>query len=319
MSAGDGRFHVPVLTGDVVRLLALRPGGVLVDGTVGLGGHAEAILDAQPGVRIVGIDRDEAALGHARARLARFGDRVLLLHGDYGSLDELLDRSGVGPIDGLFLDLGVSSLQLDDEARGFGFRADGPLDMRMDRSRGVTAAEWLALTSPEDLERALREYGEERYARRIAGAIAHERSARPIESTSHLRSVVHRAVPRVYFAQRIDPATRTFQAVRIAVNEELDQLSAGLSHGFARLSRDGILAVIAFHSLEDRMVKVFFRERAAACVCPPDLPVCTCGKRVEAEILTPKPIVPTESEVSANPRARSAKLRACRKTIDFSR
>jgi 16S rRNA (cytosine1402-N4)-methyltransferase len=319
MTAGDERLHVPVLPRDVVRLLRPRPGSLLVDGTVGLGGHAEAILEAEPGLRIVGIDRDEAALEHARGRLDRFGDRVALLHGAFGDLDRLLDQHGVGAVDGLLLDLGVSSLQLDDDARGFSFRADGPLDMRMDRSRGATAAEWLALVSPEELERALQDYGEERYARAIARAVVRERLARPIETTARLRDVVHHAVPRVYFAQRIDPATRTFQAIRIAVNEELAQLSLGLRRGFARLSKGGTLAVISFHSLEDRMVKGYFRDLAATCVCPPDFPVCTCGKRVEAEILTPKPIVAAEDEVAANPRARSAKLRACRRVIEFGR
>ncbi|MDD5264318.1 MAG: 16S rRNA (cytosine(1402)-N(4))-methyltransferase RsmH [Candidatus Bipolaricaulis sp.] len=317
MTAGDERLHVPVLPRDVVRLLRPRPGSLLVDGTVGLGGHTEAILEVEPGARVVGIDQDEAALEHARGRLERFGDRVVLVHGAFGDLDRLLDRRGVGAIDGLLLDLGVSSLQLDDNARGFSFRADGPLDMRMDRSRGATAAEWLALVSPEELERVLQEYGEERYARAIARAVARERIARPIETTARLREVVHHAVPRAYFAQRIDPATRTFQAIRIAVNEELAQLSLGLRRGFSRLSKGGTLAVISFHSLEDRMVKSYFRDLAARCVCPPDFPVCTCGKRVEAEILTPKPIVAAEDEVAANPRARSAKLRACRKVIEF--
>ncbi len=319
MTGGKERLHVPVLARDVIRLLDPRPGNLFVDGTVGLGGHAEALLEAEPEVRVVGIDRDEAALEHARRRLGRFGDRAVLVHGTYGNLDQLLDQRGVGPIAGLLLDLGISSLQLDDDARGFSFRADGPLDMRMDRSRGVTAAEWLTLVSPEELERVLRQYGEERYARGIARAIVRERIARPIETTAQLRDVVHRAVPRVYFAQRIDPATRTFQAIRIALNEELAQLSLGLRRGFARLSKGGTLAVVSFHSLEDRMVKSYFRDLAAACVCPPDLPACACGKRVEAKILTLKPVVPAEDEVAANPRARSAKLRACRKVIDFDR
>ncbi len=319
MTGIEERLHSPVLTRDVVRLLHPCPGNLLVDGTVGLGGHAEALLEAEPGVRVVGIDRDEAALQHARVRLGRFGERVILVHGAYGDLDRLLDQLDVEAIDGVLLDLGVSSLQLDDQARGFSFRVDGPLDMRMDRSRGVTAAEWLTLVSLEELERVLREYGEERYARVIARAIARERIDRPVETTAQLRDVVHRAVPRAYFAQRIDPATRTFQAIRIALNEELTQLSLGLRRGFARLAKGGTLAVISFHSLEDRIVKTYFRGLATACVCPPELPICTCGKRVEAEILTPKPIVPTEDEVAVNPRARSAKLRACRKVVEFGR
>ncbi|MDD4904268.1 MAG: 16S rRNA (cytosine(1402)-N(4))-methyltransferase RsmH [Candidatus Bipolaricaulis sp.] len=317
MSGREERAHIPVLVGDVVRLVSPRPNAIVVDGTVGLGGHAEAFLEAEPTVCVVGIDRDEAALERARGRLSRFGSRALLVHGEYADVGALLDRHGIGPIDGFLLDLGVSSLQLDDEARGFSFRGDGPLDMRMDRSCGVSAAEWLAVVDPARLERVLREYGEERYAWRIAQAIVRERSLRPIETTAHLRALVHRAAPSAYFAQRIDPATRTFQAVRIAINGELDQLTVGLERGFARLSRGGVLAVISFHSLEDRIVKGYVRERAAACVCPPDFPTCVCGKRVEAEILTPKPITPSDEEVAANPRARSAKLRACRKVVDF--
>ncbi len=317
MIGREERAHIPVLVDDVLRLVSPRPNGIVVDGTVGLGGHAEALLEAEPTVRVVGIDRDEAALECARTRLSRFEDRMLLVHGEYADVGTILGRQGIGSIDAFLLDLGVSSLQLDDEARGFSFRGDGPLDMRMDRSCGVTAADWLAVVDPAKLERVLREYGEERYARRIAQAIVRERSLERIETTAHLRAVVHRAAPSAYFAQRIDPATRTFQAIRIAINGELDQLAFGLQRGFARLSRGGVLVVISFHSLEDRVVKGYLRERAAACVCPPDFPTCVCGKRVEGEVLTRKPITPSALEVNANPRARSAKLRACRKVVDF--
>jgi 16S rRNA (cytosine1402-N4)-methyltransferase len=307
--------HTPVLVRDVVRLLGTGRGGTLVDGTVGLGGHAESLLLADPIVRVIGIDQDTYALERARKRLTRFGDRVLLLHGNFADLGTHLANLGVSSVDGVLLDLGVSSMQLDDAARGFSLRADGPLDMRMDPTRHPTAAEWLASADGREIERVLTTYGEERYARRIARAIDAARTRSAIETTSQLVEVVHRAVPGVYFAERIDPATRTFQALRIAVNGELDALERGLREGFSALSAGGILAVISFHSLEDRMVKTFLRGRAAACTCPPDLPECRCGKKVEAVILTRKPIVASDDETTANPRARSAKLRAARRVM----
>jgi 16S rRNA (cytosine1402-N4)-methyltransferase len=318
MGANCGRAypeHIPVLCEDVVRFLTTGHGGTLVDGTVGLGGHAEALLLADPEVRVIGIDRDPNALDRARVRLTCFGDRARLVHGSFADLGEHLARLGVAAVDGLLLDLGVSSMQLDDAERGFSLRADGPLDMRMDPTCGPTAAEWLANVDARELERVLSTYGEERYARRIARAIEATRARGPILTTRQLVDVVHRAVPGVYFAERIDPATRTFQAVRIAVNGELAALARGLEQGFAALAGGGMLVVISFHSLEDRMVKTFLRERAAACTCPPDLPECRCGKKVEAEILTRKPIIAAPSEVAANPRARSAKLRAARRVI----
>jgi 16S rRNA (cytosine1402-N4)-methyltransferase len=305
--------HTPVLTQEVVQYLTTGRGGTLVDGTVGLGGHAEALLLADPDVRVVGIDRDPHALERARARLRCFGERVSLVHGNYADIGEHLARLGLGSVDGMLLDLGVSSMQLDDPERGFSLRADGPLDMRMDPTCGPTAAEWLATTSVDDIARAIGQYGEERYARRIARAIEAARGRSPIQTTSQLVEVVHRAVPGIYFAQRIDPATRTFQALRIAVNGELASLEQGLREGFRVLALGGAFVAISFHSLEDRIVKTFFRERAASCVCPPDFPECRCGKKVEAEILTRKPIVPPDLEIQQNPRARSAKLRVGRR------
>jgi 16S rRNA (cytosine1402-N4)-methyltransferase len=306
--------HIPVLCADVVRFLAGR-GGILVDGTIGLGGHAEALLAADPAARLVGIDRDPHALERARERLACFGNRVQLVHGSFADLDDHLARLGARPVNGVLLDLGVSSMQLDDASRGFSLRADGPLDMRMDPTLGATAADWLAIVDVRDLERVLATYGEERYARRIARAIETARGHGPIRTTAELVDVIHRAVPGVYFAEKIDPATRTFQALRIAVNGELEALERGLEKGFAALAEDGVLVVISFHSLEDRRVKTFLRERAAACTCPPDLPECRCGKKVEAQILTRKPIVASPTEIAANPRSRSAKLRAARRVI----
>ncbi len=311
----EGLGHIPVLCDDVVRFLTTGRGGTIVDGTVGLGGHAEALLLADPGADVVAIDRDPHALDRARRRLARFGDRVRFVHGSFSDLGEHLAALGVAAVDGVVLDLGVSSMQLDDASRGFSLRGDGPLDMRMDPTCGASAAEWLAGADVREIERVLATYGEERYARRIARAIGMARGREPLRTTRQLVDVVHRAVPGVYFAEKIDPATRTFQAVRIAVNGELAALERGLEQGFAALARGGVLVAISFHSLEDRMVKTFFRERAAACTCPPDFPECRCGKKVEAEILTRKPIVASEQETAANPRARSAKLRAARRVM----
>jgi 16S rRNA (cytosine1402-N4)-methyltransferase len=307
--------HTPVLRDEVVRWLTPRSDGVIVDGTVGLGGHAEALLEAAPTVRLVGIDRDPAALGLARDRLARFGSRVTLVHGSYRDVDRLLDEFGVDRIEGFLLDLGVSSLQLDDASRGFSFRLDGPLDMRADPTNGVTAADWIASARQTELAEVLSSYGEERYADRIARAIDEARRRGPIETTATLAAIVRDAVPAAYRKGRIDPATRTFQAIRIRVNGELDALEGGLRAGFDRLARGGVLAVVSFHSLEDRIVKRFLREKTADCVCPPELPECVCGKRVEAEILTKRPVKPTAAEIEANPRARSAKLRAARKVV----
>ena len=311
----DAPIHQPVLVDEVARLLQAVPGDLVVDGTVGLGGHSGALLSSNPNLQIVGIDRDEQALSLAAERLAAFGGRIRLVHGNYRDMDRHLDDLGITQVGGVLLDVGVSSLQLDRPDRGFSFRADAPLDMRMDRSRGATASEWLTSSSEQEIVRVLREYGEERYAGRIAGAIMAGREAGPIESTGALVEIVHRAVPRAYFAQKIDPATRTFQALRIAVNDELAALRDGLAVGFERLAIGGVLCVISFHSLEDRIVKHFFRERAASCVCPPDLPECLCNKRVEAEILTKRPIIASTEEIERNSRARSAKLRAAKKVV----
>jgi 16S rRNA (cytosine1402-N4)-methyltransferase len=305
--------HRPVLREAVVRLFAEAPTGTIVDGTVGLGGHAEAILEARGDMGLLGLDRDREALSLAKERLTRFGDRVDLRSGNYAELRTHLSRRGSEGIVGLLLDLGVSSLQLDDPQRGFGFRHDGPLDMRMDPERGIPASEWIATAEQTEIADVLRRFGEERYADRIARAIVEARLRGPIDRTRTLRDVVHGAVPRTYFAGPIDPATRTFQAIRIRVNGELDNLQTGLAAGFEALAPDGVMVVISFHSLEDRMVKAFFREKAASCVCPPELPECVCDKSVEAEILTQRPIRPGEDEIAENPRSRSARLRAARK------
>ena len=300
-------IHRPVMRTEAVRFLAPDRGGIYVDGTVGLGGHAAAILAAGPEVRLIGIDRDPQALRYAAARLAQFGDRVRLVHGNYRDLAEILSNLGIEAIDGFLLDLGLSSLQLDAPERGFSFRADGPLDMRMDPTQKTSAADLVNAASVEELARILRDYGEERFAGRIARAIV---AARPIETTRALAEIVRRAIPRRFHERRIDPATRTFQALRIAVNDELRNLQDGLAAGFAALRPGGVIVVISFHSLEDRIVKRFFRKLATPryeSLAPgPPLPP-------QAEVLTKKPLRPSEEEIGENPRARSAKLRACRK------
>ncbi len=306
-------IHRPVLMHEVVKLLSLWPGAVIVDGTIGIGGHSETLLSAYPTIEVIGIDRDEDALSIAKERLSSFGDRVRLIHGNYRDCVEILGELGVERIDGFLLDLGLSSLQLDRPERGFSFRASGPLDMRMDPTRGVSAAELVNTSSEEELSGIISRYGEERFAHRIAKAIVTARAQGEIKTTDELAKIVYGAIPRKLHPPRIHPATRTFQALRIAVNDELDNLKAGLEAAFSVLAPGGVMAMISFHSLEDRIVKGFFRYKALSCICPPDLPVCMCDKKVEMEVLTKHPITPAQEELAINPRSRSAKLRAARK------
>ena len=280
---------------EVIEHLQPTRGGIFVDGTVGLGGHARALLDAGAS-QLLGIDRDPAAVTLARERLHDFGDRARVVHGDYRDLPAILDREGVSAVDGILLDLGVSSMQLDEPGRGFSFRRDEPLDMRMDTSAGATAAEAVAGADEKTLADVIYELGEDRHARRIARAIVAARARAPITTTGQLADVVRRAVPRRGYS-RIDPATRTFQAVRIWVNRELDGLGDCITAAAARLAPGGRLVVISFHSLEDRIVKHVLRSLQAA---------GTHGLRV----LTKRPLVPGAAETERNPRARSAKLRA---------
>jgi 16S rRNA (cytosine1402-N4)-methyltransferase len=306
--------HEPVLVSETLERLAPAPGWTVVDATVGLGGHAEALLE-RVGVegRVIGIDRDPDALERARRRVARFGDRFVPLHGDHRELDSLLDAVGLGQVDAVLFDLGVSSLQLDTPERGFSFRFDGPLDMRMDPGSGPTAADLLATWDEDRLRQVLRRYGEERQAGPIARALVRRRLARPIERTLDLAEVVERAAGPGARRFRIHPATRTFQALRIAVNHELDALGSAIEQGVARLRGGGRLAVISFHSLEDRIVKHTLRELVQRCVCPPGLPVCGCGRSPVLRLIGAKPVTPDSREVSRNPRARSARLRAAEK------
>jgi 16S rRNA (cytosine1402-N4)-methyltransferase len=287
-------LHAPVLVSETLTLLEPSRGGVFVDCTVGLGGHSRALLEAGAS-RVLGLDRDADALELAAAELAPFGDRVELVHADYRDLDQVLDGRGIAHIAGALADLGVSSMQLGADGRGFSFQRDEPLDMRMDRSRPPTAADLLAHVDEEELANVIFEYGEERYSRRIARAIVQAREISPVATTGQLARLVRRAIP-VRGHQRIDPATRTFQALRIRVNRELEGLDAFLGTAVRRLSAGGRLAVIAFHSLEDRIVKHTFRALAHA--------------ETAIRILTKRPIEAGDEEVARNPRARSAKLRA---------
>jgi 16S rRNA (cytosine1402-N4)-methyltransferase len=291
--------HAPVLLRQVVAALRPERRGTIVDGTVGLGGHARALLEAGAG-RLIGIDRDLDALDRARDVLAPWAERTHLVHADFRHLGQVLDELGLERVDGVLVDLGVSSLHLDAPGRGFSFRRDEPLDMRMDRTSAPDAATWLRTVSESDLADVVFRFGEERYARRVARAVIRERDSRPIDTTGHLAAVVRRAVP-VRGWQRIDPATRTFQAIRIAVNRELEALDAFVAGTLARLTVEGRLAVIAFHSLEDRIVKHTLRG------VEHDGPV-------PVRVLTKKPIVPDDGEVTANPRARSARLRVAERT-----
>lgn len=304
--------HVSVLLDEVVRFLVTSPGGTWVDGTVGGGGHAEAVLMAAgPASRLVGLDKDQAALDRVAARLRPFGDRVILRHSDFSRMDAVLEELGIAGVDGVLLDLGVSSFQLDEAGRGFSFRSDAPLDMRMDRSSPVTAESLVNSLGEAELDRIIRDFGEERFHRRVARAIVAARHASPIRTTGQLAGIVRGVVRKG--ADNIDPATRTFQALRIAVNEELESLERGLEAALRVLRPGGRLAVISFHSLEDRMVKRFVRERTRGCRCPKDFPRCVCGGRPEVREITRKPVFPSDEEVRRNPRARSARLRVAEK------
>lgn len=306
--------HLPVLASKAMEYLAPQPAGIYLDGTLGGGGHSELILESiGPGGMLYAIDRDPSALTAARQRLARFGSCFKALHGSYGDLASLLTQEGVDAIDGLLLDLGVSSHQLDTAERGFSFRLDGPLDMRMDPSCGSSAAELLQQLPQQELERIIREFGEERWAGKIAANIAATRQESPITTTLQLAELVAGSIPRRFHEDRIHPATRTFQALRIAVNRELEQVAQGIAAGIKLLRPGGRMVIISFHSLEDRLVKQTFREAATACVCPPRMPYCTCNRKPQLRILTGRPITAEAVEIAENPRARSAKLRAAEK------
>lgn len=300
---------------EVLSLLSPRPGGIYVDGTLGGAGHARMILEASaPDGVLVGFDRDPEALAAARQRLAPYGDRVRLVRANYAAMAESLAGLGIDAVDGFLLDIGVSSHQLDTAERGFSFQVDAPLDMRMDPESGATAADLVNELSLDELARIIREYGEERWAKRIASFIVKAREELgAIESTMQLVDCIKGAIPRSAWEERIHPATRTFQALRIAVNDELGSLERGLASGIELLAAGGRGVVISFHSLEDRIVKTVFRRYAQGCTCPRMLPRCVCGNKPRVRILTGKPVMAGDDEVVVNPRARSAKVRAVEK------
>jgi len=305
--------HKPVLLAQCLDALAIRPDGVYVDGTLGRAGHALEIVRRLDGGRLIGIDRDEAALAAAEERLAPYRERVTLLRGNFADVKALLSGAGVEQADGMLFDLGVSSPQLDDAQRGFSYRQDAPLDMRMDRTAPLTARDVVNDWSGEELKRILYDYGEERYAPAIAAAICRRRQEGPIETTLELTELIRGAMPAKALREKQHPAKRTFQAIRIAVNGELEALEPMLEGACDVLKPGGRLAVISFHSLEDRIVKKKLQELSTGCVCPPEFPVCVCGRTPRMKLIYRKPVTAEDAELTYNPRARSAKLRAAEK------
>ncbi|HVE98390.1 MAG TPA: 16S rRNA (cytosine(1402)-N(4))-methyltransferase RsmH [Mycobacteriales bacterium] len=304
--------HVPVLRDRVVALLAPAslPGGVVVDATLGLGGHSLALLEALPDVHVVGLDRDPQALARAERRLAAYADRVRVVHAVYDELPAVLHRLDVGPVDGVLFDLGVSSLQLDEPERGFSYAHDAPLDMRMDPTSGRSAADVVNTYPVDRLARVLAEYGEERFALRVAQAIARARAAEPITRTAPLAELVRDSIPAATRRHGGHPAKRTFQALRIEVNDELAVLERAVPAALGCLRVGGRLVSLAYHSLEDRIVKRAITAGLQGCICPPDLPLCGCGRTPELRVVGGRHEEPTPDEVAANPRAASARLRA---------
>ena len=305
--------HQPVLLNECIQGLAIRPEGVYVDGTLGRAGHSREIAKRLTTGRLLCIDRDQAAIDAAEERLAPWRDRVTLIHSNFDRLGDILREEGIAGVDGMLFDLGVSSPQLDDPSRGFSYMQDAPLDMRMDASAPLTAREVVNGWSYEELRRILFDYGEERYAPAIAKAICRRREERPVETTLELVEVIKSAMPSAALREKQHPAKRSFQAIRIAVNGELDALPPMLNAAAEHLNAGGRLAVISFHSLEDRIIKKTMQELATGCTCPPNFPVCVCGKTPKMKLISRKPITPGDRELTENPRARSAKLRVAEK------
>jgi 16S rRNA (cytosine1402-N4)-methyltransferase len=307
--------HRPVLAEEVLTLLAPASGSLQIDATLGGGGHTERILGAtDPDGRLLGLDADGAAIARVRERLAaRFGDRLVLRQANFRDLGSVAPSAGFGAVDGLLFDLGLSSFQLADDGRGFGIRAGGPLDMRFDPTVGVPASELLATLDARELAALFKRYGEEPQASRIARAIVDARRTAPVSTAEELAALVERVAPGRPGRRRIHPATRVFQALRIAVNEELDALATGLAAGVTLLRPGGRLVVLSYHSLEDRIVKRFMDAERKGCICPPSLPVCVCGRQPRLRLIT-KSLTATPTEVALNPRARSARLRAAERT-----
>ena len=305
--------HVSVLLDECIDGLNIKPDGIYVDGTLGGAGHSYHIAERLTTGRLIGIDRDPVALKAAGERLSPFADRVTLVHSNFCRMGQVLQELGISGVDGILLDLGVSSPQLDDGSRGFSYMTDAPLDMRMDNGDALSADTVVNTWSYEKLKRILYDYGEERYAPAIAAAIVRKREVSPIRTTLELVDVIRSAMPPAALREKQHPAKRTFQAIRIAVNDELNSVSKAMDAAIPCLNPGGRLAVITFHSLEDRIVKNAMAAAAKGCICPPEFPVCVCGRKPQVTVLTRKPIVSGEEELERNPRARSAKLRICEK------
>ena len=306
-------YHVSVLLEECIQGLNIKPDGIYVDGTLGGAGHSSYIASKLTTGRLIGIDRDPVALKAAGQRLAPYADRVTLVHSNFCEIASVLEQLEISGVDGILLDLGVSSPQLDDGARGFSYMADAPLDMRMNNEDTLTAHTVVNTWPYEELKRILYEYGEERYAPQIASAICRKREASPIETTLELVDVIRSAMPPQALREKQHPAKRSFQAIRIAVNDELGSVEKVMRDAIPCLNSGGRLAIITFHSLEDRIVKNGMAEASKGCTCPPNFPVCVCGKKPKVKLISRKPIVSGEEELERNPRARSAKLRVCEK------
>lgn len=305
----DNAKHVSVLLDECIENLAIKPDGIYVDGTLGLGGHSYEIASRLTTGRLIGIDRDETAIARAGERLAPFAGKITLVHGNFSDTASILDDLGIDAVDGMLFDLGVSSPQLDEAERGFSYMNDAPLDMRMDRSEGLTAYDVVNDYSADRLNRIFWDYGEERYARRISAAIIAAREKKPVETTFELVDIIKGALPAAALREKQHPAKRCFQAIRIAVNDELGAISALMDTAPDKLKTGGRLCVISFHSLEDRIVKSGIAARENGCTCPREAPICTCGFIKTLKSVCRKPILPGEDEIERNPRARSAKLR----------
>ena len=309
--------HIPVLFHEIMDIMAPQPGEVFVDCTLGGGGHSRGFLERMgDDGRLIGIDQDTNALQAAGANLAEFGDRVTYVHSNYNNLDEILNTYAPDGVDGILFDIGVSSHQLDEKDRGFSYMQDAPLDMRMNQSQNFSAWDVVNTYSEEELHRIIKEYGEERWAKRVAQFIVEFRKEKPVETTGELVDIIKRAIPKGAREEGSHPAKRTFQAIRIEVNDELGVLTRTISVATKHLKKGGRLGIISFHSLEDRIVKEQFRYLASDCICPPELPFCQCDKVSEVKILTRKPVTATKEELEANSRSKSAKFRAVVKIVD---
>lgn len=305
--------HISVLLEECIENLNIKPDGIYVDGTLGLGGHSEQILKRLTTGRLIGIDRDESAIRRTGERLKAYSDKMTLVHGNFCDVAQILDELGIDAVDGMLFDLGVSSPQLDESERGFSYMNDAPLDMRMDNTSSLTAWNVVNDWDEAELVRILRDFGEERYARRIASRIAERRTAKPIETTLELVDIIRSAMPAAALREKQHPAKRSFQAIRIAVNDELGAVDQMMKTAPDKLKPQGRLCVISFHSLEDRIVKTGIAARENGCTCPREAPICVCGFKQTLKSVHRKPIVPGEDELNENPRARSAKLRVAEK------